>query len=149
MITYITRKYVIYLLTNFDRKITRTLWTSLIYCSDNSQKQKMHLFIKPFQENSSSNFQKLKTGLSCFYLTVHQVSFQIPQRFILCWLVHWEWKRPLGRLWCSWEDGIKMDLRETGWWGVEWIDLAQDRHCWQAVMNVVMNLQVLLPQLVS
>jgi hypothetical protein len=36
-----------------------------------------------------------------------------------------------------------MDLRETGWEGVEWIQLTQDRDWWQAVVNMVMNLQVL------
>jgi hypothetical protein len=38
-----------------------------------------------------------------------------------------------------------MDLRETGWECVEWIHLAKDRDRWQAVVNVVMNLQVLAP----
>jgi hypothetical protein len=39
-----------------------------------------------------------------------------------------------------------MDLREIGWWGVEWIHLAQDKDLWQAVVNAVMNLRVLAPQ---
>jgi hypothetical protein len=38
-----------------------------------------------------------------------------------------EGKRPLGRPRHGWVDNIKMDLRETGWIGVDWIDLAQDR----------------------
>jgi hypothetical protein len=46
-----------------------------------------------------------------------------------------------------WEDGIKMDLREIGWGGVEWIHLAQDRGRWRAVVNAVMNLQVLAPRI--
>jgi hypothetical protein len=46
-------------------------------------------------------------------------------------------KRPLGRLRCRWEDGIRMDLRETGWEGAE---LAQDRDQWRAIVNAVMNL---------
>jgi hypothetical protein len=41
---------------------------------------------------------------------------------------------------------IRMDLREIGWGDVEWIHLAQDRNRWKALMNVVMNLQVLAPQ---
>jgi hypothetical protein len=49
-----------------------------------------------------------------------------------------------------WEDGIKMDFRENGGGGggggVVWIHLFQDRDHWWAVMNVVMNLQVLAPQ---
>jgi hypothetical protein len=56
-----------------------------------------------------------------------------------------EGKRPLGGPRCRWEDGIEMDLRETGWWGVEWIHLAQDRDCWWALVNAVMNLWVLAP----
>jgi hypothetical protein len=37
---------------------------------------------------------------------------------------------------------IKMDLRETKWCGMDWIDLAQDRHQWRALVNMVLNLQV-------
>jgi hypothetical protein len=44
------------------------------------------------------------------------------------------------------EDGIRMVLRESGWEGVEWIQLAQDRNRWLALVNTVMNLQVLAPQ---
>jgi hypothetical protein len=42
-------------------------------------------------------------------------------------------------------DWIIMDLREIGW-GVEWIQLDQDRDWWQAVVNTVRKLQVLAPQ---
>jgi hypothetical protein len=55
-------------------------------------------------------------------------------------------KRPLGRPRHRWEDGIIMDLRQTGLRGVDWIRLAQDRDQWQAVVSVVMNLRVLAPQ---
>jgi hypothetical protein len=51
-------------------------------------------------------------------------------------------KRPLGRPRCRWEDNIKMDLREIGWGGMDWKDLAQDRDQWRAVVNTVMNLRV-------
>jgi hypothetical protein len=37
---------------------------------------------------------------------------------------------------------IKIDLREIGWDGMDWIDLAQDRDQWRALVNTVMNLQV-------
>jgi hypothetical protein len=57
-----------------------------------------------------------------------------------------EGKRPLERPRRRWEDGIKMDLEEIGCGGVEWIHLAQDRDCWRALVNVVMNLQVLAPR---
>jgi hypothetical protein len=40
----------------------------------------------------------------------------------------------------GWENGIKMDLREAGWEGVEWFDLAEGRDWWWAVVNTVMNL---------
>jgi hypothetical protein len=39
-------------------------------------------------------------------------------------------------------DNIKMDLKEMGWDGMDWIDLAQDREEWRALVNTVMNLQV-------
>jgi hypothetical protein len=57
-----------------------------------------------------------------------------------------EGKRPLGRPRRRWEDGMKMDLREIGWGYVEWIQLAQDRDRWRAVVNAVMNLRVLAPR---
>jgi hypothetical protein len=57
-----------------------------------------------------------------------------------------EGKRPLGRPRRRWEDGIKMDLKEMGWRGVEWIQLAQDRDRWRAVVSAVMNLRVLAPR---
>jgi hypothetical protein len=57
-----------------------------------------------------------------------------------------EGKRPLVRQRHRWENGIKMYLREIGWGGVEWIHLAQDRDCWLALVNAVMNLQVLAPR---
>jgi hypothetical protein len=43
-------------------------------------------------------------------------------------------------------DGIRMDLRETGWGSVDWIQLAQDRDRWRAVVNTVMNLRVMAPR---
>jgi hypothetical protein len=55
-------------------------------------------------------------------------------------------KIPVGRPRSRWEDGIKMDLRKIGWRGVEWIYLAQDTDCWQALVNAVMNLRVLAPR---
>jgi hypothetical protein len=53
-----------------------------------------------------------------------------------------EGKRPLGRLRRRWEDNIKMDLREIGWGGMDWIDLTQDTDHWRAFLNTVMNLRV-------
>jgi hypothetical protein len=56
-----------------------------------------------------------------------------------------EGKRPLGRPRRRWEDGIRMDLREIGLGGVDWIRLTQDRDLWRAVVSAVMNLRVLAP----
>ena len=53
-----------------------------------------------------------------------------------------EGKRPLGRPRCRWEDNIKMDLQEVGCGGMDWIELAQDRGRWRALVNAVMNLRV-------
>jgi hypothetical protein len=55
-------------------------------------------------------------------------------------------ERRLGRCRRRWEDGIRVDLRETGWGDVEWVELSQDRGQWRAVVNVVMILQVLVPR---
>jgi hypothetical protein len=52
-----------------------------------------------------------------------------------------EGKRPLGGPRRRWDD-IRMDRREIGWGGMDWIDLAQDRDQWRALVNTVMNLRV-------
>ena len=52
-----------------------------------------------------------------------------------------EGKRPLGRPRRRWEDNIKMDLREVGG-GEDWMELAQDRDRWRALVNTVMNFRV-------
>jgi hypothetical protein len=53
-----------------------------------------------------------------------------------------EVKIPIGRPRRRWEDNIKMDLREVGCGGVDWIELAQDMDRWQARVNAVMNYRV-------
>jgi len=53
-----------------------------------------------------------------------------------------EGMRPLGRPRHRWEDNIKVDLQEVGCGGVDWIELAQDRDRWRALVNPVMNLRV-------
>ena len=52
-----------------------------------------------------------------------------------------EEKRPLGRPRRRWEDNIKMELWEVGGGG-DWMELAQDRDRWRALVNTVMNLRV-------
>jgi hypothetical protein len=53
-----------------------------------------------------------------------------------------EGRRPVGRPRLMWVGNIKMNLREIGWDGVDWIDLAQNRDQWRALVNTVMNLRV-------
>jgi hypothetical protein len=53
-----------------------------------------------------------------------------------------EGKRPLGRPRRRWVDSIKIDLREIGWDGIDWIYLDQDRDQWRALVNTVMNLRI-------
>jgi CRISPR/Cas system-associated protein Cas7 (RAMP superfamily) len=53
-----------------------------------------------------------------------------------------EGKRPLGRPRRRWEDNIKINLQEVGCGGIDWIELAQDRDRWRALVTAVMNLRV-------
>jgi hypothetical protein len=53
-----------------------------------------------------------------------------------------EGRRPLGRPRCRRLDNIRMDLVEVGWGDVDWIDVAQDRDRWRALVNSVLNLLV-------
>jgi hypothetical protein len=54
-----------------------------------------------------------------------------------------ERKRPLGRPRCKWVDNIKIDLKDIEWDGMDWIDLAEDRDQWRALVNTVMSLRFL------
>jgi hypothetical protein len=49
---------------------------------------------------------------------------------------------PLRRPRCRWVDNIEMNFRETGWSGMDWIDLAQYRDEWRVLVNTVINLRV-------
>jgi hypothetical protein len=53
-----------------------------------------------------------------------------------------EGMRLLGKPRCRWVGNIKMHLREIGWGGMDWIDLAQDREQWGVLVNTIMNFRV-------
>ena len=52
-----------------------------------------------------------------------------------------EGKRPLGRPRHRWEDNIKMDLQKVGCGDMDWIELAQDKDRWRALVDAVINLR--------
>ena len=62
----------------------------------------------------------------------------IPHPRVACVIPLWS----LGRPRRGWEDNIKMDIQEMGCGGMAWIELAQDRDRWRALVNAVMNLRV-------
>jgi hypothetical protein len=76
---------------------------------------------------------------------VHVARMGEEKKVYKVWVRKPEGKRPLGRPRHRWEDGIRMDLWEIGLGGVDWIQLAQDRDLWWAVVSAVMNLWVLAP----
>jgi len=53
-----------------------------------------------------------------------------------------EGKRPFGRPRSKWEENIKMNLQEVGCGGMDYVDVAQDRDRWRALLNAIMNLRV-------
>jgi hypothetical protein len=53
-----------------------------------------------------------------------------------------EGKKPLGRPNRWWVNNVKIDLREIGWGGMDWIGLAQDRNQWRVLVDTAMNLRV-------
>ena len=53
-----------------------------------------------------------------------------------------EVKRPMGRPRCTWEDNIKMDIREVGGGCGDWMELAQDEESWRALVSTVMNFRI-------
>jgi hypothetical protein len=59
-----------------------------------------------------------------------------PASYVLIIYSKPEGKRLLGRPRRRWVDNIKVDLREIGWGGMDWIDLAQDRDNWRALVKL-------------
>ena len=92
-----------------------------LYCSPN-----IVLMIKSSRMRWAGHVARMEDGRG-----VHKVLVGKP-----------EGKRPLGRPRRRWEDNIKMDLQEVGRGCGDWIDLAQDRDRWQALVSAVLNLQV-------
>ena len=89
------------------------------------------------------NLTQLRSILLIF-LHLHQVFFPLVFSLDISNAVEIgnEGKRPLGRLRRRWEDNIKMDLREVGGGCEDWMELAQDRDRWRALVSTVMNLRV-------
>jgi hypothetical protein len=58
------------------------------------------------------------------------------------WAGNSEGNRPPGKPRRSWEDNIKIDLRERVWGGMDWIHLAQDREQWRALVSILLSLRV-------
>jgi hypothetical protein len=88
------------------------------------------------QDSSANTFSYLFSvhGTESFLRSCRSFSYSIFFQHFM------EPKDSLGRR--RWVDSIKMDLREIGWDGMDWIDLAQDRDQWRALVNTVMNLRV-------
>jgi hypothetical protein len=66
---------------------------------------------------------------------------RMEERRCVCWVLveKPEGKRPLGRTRLRWKDNIETDIQKVGCGGMDWIDLAQGRNRWRALMNGVMN----------
>jgi hypothetical protein len=84
---------------------------------------------------SSHKFQKKKYIYICIFISIYLY-------FKSVLVGRPEGRRPLGRPRRRWEGNIKMDLQEVRWGGVDWIDMAQDRDRWRALVSAVMNLRV-------
>jgi hypothetical protein len=82
----------------------------------------------------------LCTSASTYYLENSQKNLDLVCYRIL--VGNPEEKRPLGRPRRRWVDNIKIELKEIGWDGGDWIDLAQDRDQWRALVRAVMNFRV-------
>jgi hypothetical protein len=71
---------------------------------------------------------RLNSGNACYHSIQNLLSSQLLSRYIKI------------RIYTTWVDNIKIDLRETGWDDMDWINLAQDRDRWRALVNMVMYL---------
>jgi hypothetical protein len=80
----------------------------------------------------------LGVGARCYQLLTVK-TYHVTKHFTRPWT---DILKPPGRPRRRWEDDIKMDLQEAGRGDMDWIDLAQDRDRWRALVNAVMNLRV-------
>ena len=93
------------------------------------------MICSPHQYFSGDKIQK--NGMSWAYRLVGE------RRGVTGFLVRKpEGKKPLGRPSLRWEDNNEMDLQEVGCWGMDWIELAQNRVRWRALVNAVINFRV-------
>jgi hypothetical protein len=81
----------------------------------------------------AGRFRKLKCNVST------NVLHSLLSRWLLCKIIILMYVYFSSR---RWVDNIKMDLRETGWDGVNWVDVGQDRDQWRALVSTVLNLRV-------
>ena len=89
---------------------------------------------------SPNNIRVMKSRrMSCEGLVAHKGKRRGAYRFLVG---NPEGKRPLGKPRLRWGNNIKMNLQEVGWKGMDWMDLAQNRGWWRALVNAVMNLRV-------
>jgi hypothetical protein len=116
-----------------------------------------HVHSRKKQHNSTLSIHRSKNSYYYYYYYYRSV------RLIKSWRMRWAghvarmgerrgvcrvlmgnpWrKRPRGRPRRRWEDNIKMDLQELGCWGMDWIEVAEDRDSWRALVNAAMNLRV-------
>jgi hypothetical protein len=82
-----------------------------------------------------------KLLFTSFYITFHPENLRCVTELLFL-MGRPEGRRPLGRPRRRWEDNFKMDLQVVRWGGMDWIDMAQDRDRWRALVSAVMNLQV-------
>jgi hypothetical protein len=86
-----------------------------------------------------SLLRRLKCSSYRHVIKSHRIFYYCVSHFLL--VGRPEGRRPLGRPKHRWKDNIKMDIQEVGW-GMDWIELAQDRDRWRTLANAVINLRV-------